>query len=113
MDYSIDIDFDQKQFWDSMFGIREPDYGKFEMKEPHTIQELVEMGKLLASRDFGLCGYEDLYGIAGESGKMQFWFTVKRGSFERINWLSLSKSAEFTAHSAIDQMFLGDTVSWR
>lgn len=94
-----------EMYWKTMFGITEgSDYGKYEYKAPMTIKSLIDLGELMASRNFGMWGIEDLYGIRGNSGNMEYWFTVRRGSYERINWLSADKSMDFLGHSIVEEV---------
>jgi hypothetical protein len=96
------------EFWKFPMGINEGEnYGRYEYKYPLSIKELIEIAEKFdgVSRFFGMWGFEDLYGIRGKSGNMEWWFTVSRNRpYEKINWLSKEKVQVFISHSVLDQI---------
>lgn len=92
------------------FSVTEDGTHRYDSKYPHKIKYLVQNGQLFESRYFGeLFGHEDLYRFVEDVADNGFlWFTVRRGSYERINWLSIEKACVFIAHSVIDSIIKED-----
>jgi len=92
------------KYWEYPFGITEEDKFKYQLSMPYKIIEFIVMGELMESRDFGMWGIEELYGIRWKSQEINFWFTVKRGNYERINWLGIDKCGEFIAQAIVEEL---------